>query len=96
MPTLDRIAQEGLHNVVKHARAGRVVVGLHVVEEGGAKAILLRVRDDGVGFAVGEESSSPGGMGLQTMRERAEALGGTLSVASTPGAGTVVEARLPI
>ena len=54
--------------------------------------LCVRVRDDGVGMA-----ENPGvGVGLTSMRERAEELGGTCTITSERGAGTVVEARLPI
>jgi signal transduction histidine kinase len=84
-----RIASEAIHNVVKHARASRL--GLSLKLEAGCAA--LEVCDDGQGFAVGQEA--PGHMGLSTMRERAEALGGTLRVESRPGQGTRVVARVP-
>lgn len=56
--------------------------------------MLLRVTDDGIGFK--REDVPPGHMGLGTMSQRAVALGGTCSIESTPGRGTVVEARLPL
>lgn len=86
---LYRIAQEALYNVVKHARASRVAVELEL----GPDRVRLRVRDDGIGFdplAVRHRS-----LGLTSMRERAEELGGRLRVASRPGAGTTVEAEAP-
>jgi signal transduction histidine kinase len=93
--TLFRIAQEALHNVVKHAGASRVWVRLASADD----ETRLSIQDDGIGFALSAGAS--GGMGLQTMRERAESLGGVFSVTSTPGAGTIVEvvldrARTPV
>ncbi len=89
---LYRIAQEALTNVRKHARASRVEV-LVEQRDGG---LLLRVRDDGAGFRVGETTDAPHGhLGLTSMRERAEMAGGWLRVDSTPGLGTVVEAWVP-
>jgi GAF domain-containing protein len=90
---LYRIAQEALHNVYKHARANHVTVT--VVTE--AVATTLIVEDDGIGLASGEAGvrGRTGGLGLTTMRERAEALGGVLRVWGTPGAGATVEATLP-
>lgn len=84
-----RIAQEALHNVVKHARASRV--WLSVREEG--DSVTLTVRDDGRGF---DPAALPGGtLGQRSMRERAQGVGGTLAVRGTPGAGTTVTLTLP-
>ncbi|HEX5504286.1 MAG TPA: GAF domain-containing sensor histidine kinase, partial [Thermomicrobiales bacterium] len=86
---LFRIAQEALHNAVKHARARRVTIRLGV---DGDRA-RLAVADDGVGFAA--TTAGPGALGLSIMRERAAALGGGVRVRSAPGRGTVVAASLP-
>jgi signal transduction histidine kinase len=64
------------------------------------EAVVLRVRDDGAGFdpdavAAAARCPSEGGLGLPSMRERLEALGGSLRIESAPGRGTTVEARLP-
>jgi signal transduction histidine kinase len=88
---LFRVAQEALHNVVKHARATAVEVAFG--RDG--DAWTLSVRDDGVGFDPGALQSAPGHLGLTSMRERVSALGGTLRVASAPGGGTTVTARIP-
>ncbi len=88
--TLWRVAQESLTNVGKHARARQVQIDLQLQPQ----AVLLRVRDDGVGFPPAAESQ-PGHYGLRGMRERVEGLGGTLTVNGN-GQGTVVEARLPV
>ncbi len=82
---LYRIAQEAMANVVRHASATRVDV---LLEHRGDR-VLMMVEDDGVGF---EPDQAKGGdhFGLLGMKERAEALGGTLTVESTPGAGTTV------
>jgi signal transduction histidine kinase len=85
-----RIAQEALHNTVKHARAN--TVGLRMWCEPGR--ITLEVSDDGVGFDTG--GKFPGHLGLRSMRERTQGLGGTLAVESSPGGGTVVRAELPV
>jgi len=79
---LYRIAQEALNNTIKHAQASRVVIRLQ--EDSGE--IVLSVQDDGVGFDPQDEY--PGHMGLHTMRERVERLGGTLHIESAPGQGT--------
>lgn len=85
---LYRIAQEAMHNIVKHAGAHRV----HLSLQADAEAIVLRVSDDGCGFD--SAASFPGHVGLQSMSERAAKLGGSLDVASTAGEGTVITARL--
>ncbi|MGA3135459.1 MAG: two-component regulator propeller domain-containing protein [Terracidiphilus sp.] len=85
-----RVAQEAIHNVKKHAGAKNLFVQL----EYGADEIALEVRDDGRGFASGEEPESPlGHYGLTGMRERAAAIGGVLEVTSDAGAGTTVRLR---
>ena len=84
-----RIVQEALTNAAKHGHAGRAVV--EVGEHEGR--VEIGVRDDGEGFDTGAASS---GFGLLGMRERAELLGGTLEIESTPGQGTVVRACLPV
>jgi signal transduction histidine kinase len=98
--TLFRIAQESLNNIVKHARATRV--NLQLAARNGSTC--LAIRDNGVGFTlVGENSAQRagapsarrGGMGLQTMRERAAALGGTVNILTAPGQGTLVEVIVP-
>ena len=86
---LYRIAQEALHNAVKHARAARVELRL-ACDAGG---IGLEVADDGVGFDP--SGAFPGHLGLRSMRERVAALGGTLEIDSAPGRGTRVRARIP-
>jgi PAS domain S-box-containing protein len=84
-----RIAQEALHNIVKHANARSAEVRL----EYGAEQFTLDVSDDGAGFDPGEEF--PGHLGLRTMRERAMRLGGTLDIESGPSAGTRVRVHIP-
>ena len=82
---LYRIAQEALHNVVKHAAAHRVRVDVRQ-EAGGVR---LRVEDDGKGF---DPARVPDGhLGLAGMRARSERVGAEFSVASRPGQGTTVE-----
>jgi two-component system, NarL family, sensor histidine kinase DevS len=76
-------------NAVKHAGADEVEV--EVSESGGT--IAVRVHDAGRGFAPDESAN---GFGLVGMRERVESLDGTLTVESSPGAGTTVTARLPV
>jgi signal transduction histidine kinase len=88
--TLYRIAQEALHNVVKHAHAKHVDILLREW----ADAVELEIADDGAGFEPGEPR--PGHLGLQSMRERAAGRRGALEVDSTPGNGTRVRVRLPV
>jgi signal transduction histidine kinase len=91
--TLLRVTQEALANVSRHARAGRVALTLSYMDGEAA----LDVRDDGVGFAPGADGAGPnGGLGLHTMRERVEALGGRLAVESAPGGGTTVAVTVPV
>lgn len=90
---LFRIAQEALNNTVKHASAGHVDIQL-ATREG---EVRLHVKDDGVGFEQKNTNNrSARGLGLRTMRERAQALSGRLHIHSTPGRGTTVEAHLPL
>jgi len=81
------IVSEALTNVVKHARAEHVVVSVR--RDG--DTLRCGVSDDGVGGA-----DPDAGSGIVGLRDRAEAAGGTLSVVSLPGKGTVVSAALPI
>lgn len=86
-------AREFLANVARHARAGRVALTL-AEREGG---IVLVTRDDGVGFdpVAVERSPASGHIGLLSQRERIEASGGRLEIASAPGAGTEITVWLP-
>jgi PAS domain S-box-containing protein len=87
---LYRVAQEALNNVVKHARASRVIVRLAAEGPG----IALSLEDDGIGFQP--QAEYPGHIGLHTMRERIEAVGGTLTIESAPGQGTRLYVALPL
>ena len=89
---LYRIAQEAVTNARKHARASSVKVVLEQESSGHT----LEVVDDGVGFASTPPSeSAPGHLGLTSMHERAEMVGGRLCVRSSPGGGTTVSAWVP-
>jgi signal transduction histidine kinase len=81
-----RIAQEALGNALRHAGAARVELVLDVRDSRAA----LRVRDDGAGFDPEEAAARSRRLGLTSMRERAEALGGRLEIDSAPGRGTTV------
>ena len=78
--------REALSNTARHAQAGEVEVDLRVADD-----VVLTVRDDGVGFTPGGRES-----GLRNMRRRAESLGGTCTVRSEPGQGTVVTWTVPV
>ena len=85
-----RIAQEALHNTVKHACARRL--NLRLCRSG--ETLVLEVSDDGVGFDP--QVLYPGHLGLSSMRERAARMGGQLEVHSAPGCGTRVRAEFSI
>src|SRR3712207_3943972 len=87
---LYRICQEALTNVATHAGAGRVTVRLVATPD----RVRLVVEDDGRGFDASDVPEDR--HGLVGMRERAEMLGGTLEVRSDPGAGTRIEATVPL
>jgi two-component system, NarL family, sensor histidine kinase DevS len=84
-----RIVQEALTNASKHGNAKRAVVEVHEDESD----IRVRVRDDGSGFDPSEHTD---GFGLLGMHERVQLLDGGLSVESSPGGGTTVEASFPV
>jgi signal transduction histidine kinase len=85
-----RTVQEALTNVARHAHATSCRVRISV--DRARSALELEVTDDGVGMAEGRRA----GVGLSSMRERAEELGGTCDVDSNPHGGTRVLARLPL
>jgi len=83
-----RIAQEALTNVLRHAGARRATVALAAHGE----TLVLSVEDDGRGF----DPDRTYGLGLVTMRERAQQLGGSFRIDTDPGVGTRLHARLPM
>ncbi len=87
-----RILQEGLNNLVRHARAtrGRVAV---VVSDA---SVEITIADDGVGFDAATLAAGKGGLGLSGIAERARILGGRSAIRSSPGEGTVVTVTLPL
>lgn len=87
---LFRIVQESLTNCVRHAQAGSVDISLLASD----KDLVLTIRDDGRGFA--NEARQGGGIGLVSMRERADALGGHLDISSSPGAGTIIQVKISL
>ena len=87
---LYRIAQEALHNIVKHARARTVMLRLAKQEE----ELLLEIRDNGKGFDP--TGPFPGHLGMRSMQERAVKMRGTLIIDSAPGRETFVRVRIPL
>jgi signal transduction histidine kinase len=88
---LYRVAQEAMRNVVRHAQARRIDVGVRRVRNG----LRLTVRDDGVGFDL-HVPRTRRTLGLASMRERVRVAGGKLTVESAPGRGTKVTAWVPL
>ncbi|MFF4605711.1 GAF domain-containing sensor histidine kinase [Streptomyces sp. NPDC001339] len=86
-----RVAQEALHNALRHSDAARVEVTLSRNGQGA----LLRIADDGRGFDPGTVRRAGRHLGLVSMHDRASGVGGTLTVESEPGKGTAVEMEVP-
>jgi len=89
---LFRVAQEALHNIVRHAqtRQSRILLVYQ------AQEITLKIEDSGVGFNPVQSFAPPRGWGLAGMRERVESVGGQLVIESEPGKGTIVEVAVPV
>jgi signal transduction histidine kinase len=85
-----RVAQEALHNALRHSQAEHVDVAL---ERGGGG--VLRITDDGTGFDPLAIRRAGRHLGLVSMRDRASGVGGTLTVESAPGKGTTIEMEVP-
>jgi PAS domain S-box-containing protein len=88
---LFRVAQEALHNAVKHSGVSQFAVHLSYT----ADHLQLEVRDSGVGFTVGK-AMKDAGLGLVSMRERIHLVNGALEIDSTPNQGTRLVARVPL
>jgi signal transduction histidine kinase len=86
-----RIAQEALHNALRHAPGSSI----HVTLRAGTRTVTLRVHDDGPGFDPAALPRTRRGMGLATMRERAEEIGARLDIRARAGAGTTVTVSVP-
>jgi len=93
--TVYRLVQEGLTNAAKHASPRRVDIGIGIAAPTGPQpaAILVAVTDDGCGV---DPAAPTAGLGLVGLRERVVALAGTLEIASAPGRGFALRARLPL
>jgi two-component system nitrate/nitrite sensor histidine kinase NarX len=88
---LERVIQEALTNVSRHAEASTVTVGIRQSDRGWN----LSIADDGVGFEMGSGMGQERGYGLQTMRERVESLHGEFGIESEPGLGTRISVFVP-
>ncbi len=86
-----RVAQEALTNVARHAGSASASLSLRVEDD----VVHLTVRDDGCGFDVRQAARTTAGVGLASMRERAEALGARFNIHSQPGQGTTVDMQIP-
>lgn len=91
---LFRIAQEALTNCDKHAKAKKVVIAF--ARHG--QEVVLTISDDGIGFDPGDlgKNGRDTGIGLLTMRDRAEFVGGRFSLDTAPGRGTSIKVQLPV
>jgi signal transduction histidine kinase len=89
---LFRVAQETLHNVVRHAkvRQARIIVVFQPQE------VTLKIEDSGIGFKTVQSFIPPRGWGLAGIRERVESVGGQLLIESELGMGTIVEVAIPV
>jgi signal transduction histidine kinase len=85
-----RVVQEALQNAIKYSRSGQVAVQLSCH----AQELVVTIADNGVGFDVNAAWGK--GLGLISMRERLEALNGTLTIHSEPGIGTRLEVHIPL
>jgi signal transduction histidine kinase len=92
-----RIIQESLNNAVKHSRARHISINILCNKPG---VLYFSVTDDGAGLphlpTSADEKSEGSGLGMKTMRERAEAMGGVLRIMSAPGKGTTIEVTVPL
>lgn len=90
---LYRIVQEGLTNVVQHAKASHVNIQLILYNQD----VYLQIRDDGIGFDPEQAHALDDRrhLGLVSMQERAGILGGTVSICSAPSSGTAIEVHIP-
>jgi signal transduction histidine kinase len=84
-----RVAQEALHNALRHAAADQIEISVTLT----ASHVTVQVTDDGQGFMTDKPAA---GLGLTSMRQRAAEIGATLSITSSPGAGTTVKLEIPV
>ena len=88
---LFRIAQEALHNAVKHSNGSKVVVRMEQAED----TLRITVRDDGIGLMDTAKQSTGGGLGMHTMYYRARIIGAKLEIVKNAEGGATVVCRLP-
>ena len=88
------IVQEGMNNIIKHAKAQNVVISISKLEN----TIQIIIKDDGKGMDNHSEDKEikPSGFGLQKMKERIKVLNGNLIIDSTPLKGTTIKITIPI
>ncbi len=92
---LFRVVQEAINNIARHAKAAHALFVFQFAED----CVEARIADDGQGFDMGQVAAGPideRGLGLVGMEERMSAIGGSFSIRSTPGGGTIVKLRVPI
>jgi signal transduction histidine kinase len=85
-----RVVQEALTNCARHAKAKSVLVSVRTQDNN----VVVVIKDDGIGF--NSVSSGRGGLGLLGIRERVEALDGTVRISSQPSKGTMIQVRIPV
>lgn len=90
---LCRITQEALNNIVKHAKTSQASVTLDLTRAG---FLTLLIEDQGIGFNTAGYHAQPGHLGLISMQERVESLGGSLSIQSQPGQGTRIRVEIAL
>jgi signal transduction histidine kinase len=88
---LFRLVQESLQNTLKHAQASEI----NIVVLCQSNLLCIEMHDNGVGFQAGAEKEQSQGLGLKNMMQRAELLGGTAAIRTSPGAGTSVYIKVP-
>jgi PAS domain S-box-containing protein len=84
-----RIIQEQVTNIVKHANASKVLIGMYM----GRKSVMLKISDDGIGFDVTQGRK---GIGLYNMNQRAKAISAHMHITSAIGGGTSIILRVPV
>ena len=89
-----RVAEEALSNALRHAEASAVTVTVSAEGDGAGGSTVLSVVDDGIGFDPGARSIASRRLGLVSMRERIESVGGSFEIVSAPGNGTTVRASV--
>ncbi len=87
-----RFVQEALHNILSHSKAGTVQISISLADE----QLICEVSDDGVGFRVRDVQRQSHSFGLKGISERVLLLGGEVEIASEPGEGAHITARIPL